>query len=101
MRLPFITENTVDLASDINDTLLVIDGLITSRVDDMATHPSGSQSHNDRIAITAPAIGEFAGKAGQLAIWEETGAFWRFYEPVMCVYNNAMWISTGTDWVAA
>lgn len=101
MRIPFVTENTVDLASDINDSLLVADGLIPSRVADMVQHPVGTHPDGQRLAVLAGASGVFAGQDGKLAVYSETGDFWNFFAPVLCVYQNAIWISTGTDWVAA
>lgn len=100
MRLSFVTENTVDVASDVNQSLLEADGLIVSRVTGIVTVPPAGLVDGQRVAIAAGATGAFAGKDGKIAVYVETGTFWQFYSPVLCVYANAIYISTGTDWVA-
>ena len=101
MRLSFVTENTVDVASDVNQSLLDADGLIVSRVSGIVTVAPPTATDGLRLAISAGATGFFAGRDGQLGVYVATGNFWIFYSPVLCVYNNAIYISTGTDWVAA
>lgn len=101
MRLSFVTENTVDVASDINQSLLEADGLIVSRVTGIVTSPPGVLIDGLRVAIASGATGAFSGKGGQIGVYVETGAFWQFYSPVLCVYDNAIYISNTTDWVAA
>lgn len=101
MRLSFVTENTVDVASDVNQSLIEADGLIVSRVTGIETAPPAVLIDGLRVAIASGATGAFAGKAGQLGVYVEQGAFWQFYSPVLCVYDNAIYISTGADWVAA
>ena len=101
MRLSFVTENTVDVASDVNQSLLEADGLIVSRVTGIETAPPAVLIDGLRVAIASGATGAFAGKDGKIAVYVENGAFWQFYSPVLCVYDNAIYISTGTDWEAA
>ena len=101
MRLSFVTENTVDVASDVNQSLLDADGLIVSRVSGIVTVAPPTAADGLRLAISAGATGFFAGMDGQLGVYVATGNFWIFYNPVLCVYDNAIYISTGTDWVAA
>lgn len=98
-RIPYVTENVIDFSTDINESLRVADGLITSRVSAIATAPPGSPAQGERVAVATGATGAFAGRAGQLAVYEEVGAFWQFHSPVMCAYNNQLYISNGTDWV--
>lgn len=101
MRLGLVTENTVDVASDVNQSLIEADGLIVSRVTGIETAPPAVLVDGQRVAIASGATGAFSGKAGQLGVYVENGAFWQFYSPVLCVYNNAIYISNTTDWVAA
>lgn len=101
MRIPFVTENTVDVASDVNGSLLEADGLIVSRVTGIVTSPPAGLVDGQRVAIATGTTGAFSGKGGQIGVYVETGAFWQFYSPVLCVYDNAIYISNGSDWVAA
>ena len=101
MRLSFVTENTVDVASDVNQSLIEADGLIVSRVTDVVTVPPAVLIDGLRVAIASGATGAFAGKDGEIAVYVESGAFWQFYSPALCVYDNAIYISVGMDWVAA
>ena len=101
MRLSFVTENTVDVASDVNQSLLEADGLIVSRVTGIETAPPTVLIDGLRVAIASGATGAFSGKAGKIGVYVATGALWQFYSPVLCVYNNAIYISAGADWVAA
>ena len=100
MRLPWVTENTIDLASDINESLRVADGLIPGRVTHLKPAPVGPHVDGQRIGVTSPASGAFAGKGGQIAIYVEEGDFWQFYPAVLCVFDNAAYVSNGTTWVA-
>ena len=100
MRLSFVTENTVDVASDVNQSLLEADGLIVSRVSDIVTVAPPTAADGLRLAIGAGATGTFTGRGGQLGIWVAQGSFWVFHSPVLCVVGNAVYVSTGTDWVA-
>lgn len=97
-RIPFVTENTVDLASDVNGSLRAADGLITSRVTGILASPPASPVEGQRVAIANGASGAFAGKEGQLGVYVETGAFWQFYEPCLCVYDDALYISAAGVW---
>ena len=101
MRIPFVTENTVDVASDVNGSLLEADGLIVSRVTGIVTSPPAGLVEGQRVAIATGATGAFSGKGGQIGVYVATGAFWNFYTPALCVSSNAIYISNGTDWVAA
>lgn len=101
MRLSFVTENTVDVASDVNQSLLEADGLIVSRVTGIETVPPAGLVDGQRVAIAMGATGAFSGKGGQIGVYVATGAFWNFYTPALCVSSNAIYISNGTDWVAA
>ena len=100
MRLPWVTENTIDLASDINESLRVVDGLIPGRVTQLSSAPVGPHVDGQRIGVTSPASGAFAGKGGQIAIYVEEGNFWQFYPAVLCVFDNAAYVSNCTTWVA-
>lgn len=99
-RIPFVTENTVDVASDVNGSLLVADGLIVSRVTGILTEPPVSTVDGQRVAIATGATGAFVGKGGQLGVYVEQGDFWNFHKPVLCVFDDLLHISSAGDWVA-
>lgn len=99
-RIPFVTENTVDVASDVNGSLLVADGLIVSRVTDILTAPPASATDGQRVAIATGATGIFAAHAGQLGVYVLQGSFWVFHKPVLCIYNDLLYISKAGNWVA-
>ena len=98
MRLSFVTENTIDVASDVNQSLIEADGLIVSRVTGIETAPPAVLVDGQRVAIASGATGAFAGRSGQLGVYVEAGDFWQFYTPVLCVYDNAIYVSTTTNW---
>ena len=100
-RIPFVTENVIDFSTDINESLRIADGLIPSRVSAIQTSPPGSPVDGERVAVASGATGAFAGQGGKLAIYVAQGDFWQFYEPVICVFNNAIYVSTTTGWVAS
>jgi len=99
MRLSFVTENTVDVASDVNQSLLEADGLIVSRVTGIETAPPAVPIDGLRVAIASGATGAFSGKAGQLGVYVENGAFWQFYSPALCVFDGVTYLSAGGDWI--
>ena len=101
MRLSFVTENTVDVASDVNQSLLEADGLIVSRVEGVLTSPPAGLVDGTRVAVATGATGAFSGKSGKLAVYRLAGEYWEFYAPALCVSSNAIYISNGSDWVAA
>lgn len=100
-RIPFVTENVIDFSTDINESLRIADGLIPSRVTHMQTTSPSAPTDGQRVAVASGGSGHFTGHDGELAIYVAQGEFWQFYEPVLCVFNNALYISTGSDWVAA
>ena len=99
MRLSFVTENTVDVASDVNQSLLEADGLIVSRVTGIEIAPPAVLVDGQRVAIASGATGAFSGKAGQLGVYVENGAFWQFYSPALCVFDGVTYLSAGGDWI--
>ena len=98
-RIPFVTENVIDFSTDINESLRIADGLIPSRVTHMQSTPPAAPTDGQRVAVATGSSGAFAGQGGKLAIYVAQGNFWQFYEPVMCVYNNQMYVSNGAGWV--
>ena len=96
-RISFVTENTNDVASDVNQSLLEADGLIVSRCV-LLSAPPLTPANGDRVAVTGTATGDFAGHEGELAIYEDTGAFWYFNDASMCIVDDVVYVSDGLDW---
>ena len=96
MRLSFVTENTVDVASDVNQSLLEADGLIVSRVTGIETAPP-VLIDGLRVAIASGATGAFAGKA-----WAYMLRMVRFGSSILllCVFfDGVTYLSAGGDWI--
>ena len=98
MRISFVTENTIDVASDVNASLVEADGLIVSRVSFIQPSPPGSPVDGMRVGVSTGASGEFSGKGGQIAIYVANGGFWAFSEPALCVLDNALYLSHAGTW---
>lgn len=98
MRIPYVTENTIDVASDVNGSLLVSDGLITSRVESLLTEPPASPTDGMRIGVKTGATGAFANKGGMLAVYVSEGNFWNFFAPILCANADTLYLSSGGDW---
>jgi len=97
-RIPFVTENTVDVASDINGSLLVADGLIASLVGALVTAPPVAPSDGDRVAILSGASGIFAAHAGQIAVYQVIGDFWMFFSPRLCQHGEWLYLQSAGTW---
>lgn len=98
MRLPFVVENTIDLASDVNGSLLAADGLITSFVSGILSTPPATPTAGMRVGVATGGTGAFSGKGGMLAVWESVGSFWNFFSPVLCAFDGGLYMSHGGDW---
>lgn len=98
MRIPFVTENTIDVASDVNESLLSTDGLITGRVTGILTEPPPTAVDGQRVAIASGATGIFTGRGGQIGVYTLQGSFWVFHSPVLCVLDNVLYLSHAGTW---
>lgn len=99
MRIPKVTENTIDPFADINTSLQAADGLIVSAVTAVQAAPPASPNDGARVAVASGASGAFAGKAGELAVYRATGDYWQFYPAVLCVHAGELYVSHGGTWV--
>lgn len=98
MRIPKVTENTVDPFADINTSLQYADGLIVGFAT-VSAAPPGSPTDGQRVAVQSGATGAFSGRSGELAVYRATGDYWQFYPAAMCVVAGDIWVSTGSAWV--
>lgn len=97
-RIPFVTEGTLDVASDINDSIKVIDGLVAGRVKGFVSTPPASPSDGDRWAIDENASGDWAGLGGMVALYESKGEFWRVMDSILAHEGTSLYISDGGSW---
>lgn len=78
--IPYVPENTLDPAAGLNAAIDHIDALLQTRVISMAlTTPPGTSSDGDLYIVAAPASGDWAGQAGNLARFVQEGLFWQFF----------------------
>ena len=99
-RIPFVTEGTLDVASDINDSIKVIDGLVAGRVKGFATAPPAAPEDGDRWAIEVGATGEWEGLDAHVAFYVAEGDFWNILDSVLVVHETILYVSDGVKWEA-
>lgn len=81
LSLPTVTEGATNNESQVNDFLIVLDGLGAARVEDRdLTAPPGSPSDGQMYIVGASATGDWAGQDGNLAIYDTTNG-WAFVAP--------------------
>lgn len=98
-RIPYVVENTIDMAPAINDGFRIINGLIPSRVVALVTAPPDAPDDNAFYAIDENATGLFQGKSGVVAQYIAQGDVWEFYNAVICVIGDDLYISNGNRWI--
>lgn len=81
LSLPTVTEGATNNESQVNDGLKLVDGLLAGRIEDrdLAT-PPGSPSDGDAYIVAASPTGDWAGQAGNIAIYDTTNG-WQFVTP--------------------
>ena len=90
MRAPYITENTIDIASDINESLRTLDGCIPMAVDDIVEAlPEAATVPNGTILATTD---------GKLYAVNETKLYWRQCQSLLIVYNEELYIKRAGTW---
>lgn len=99
MRIPLVEENVVDLFVDVNTTMMAADGLIVGRVVGVQAAPPASPTDGMRVAVATAATGAFAGKSGKLAVYRTAGDYWDFYDAVLAVLDDKLYLSFGNNWI--
>jgi hypothetical protein len=99
MRIPLVEENVVDLFVDVNTTMMAADGLIVSRVVGVLTSPPAGLVDGTRVAVATGATGAFSGKGGKLAVYRVSGAYWDFYDAVLAVLDDKLYLSYNSGWI--
>lgn len=99
MRIPLVEENVVDLFVDVNTTMMAADGLIVSRVVGVLTSPPAGLVDGTRVAVATGATGAFSGKGGKLAVYRVSGDYWDFYDAVLAVLDDKLYLSYNSGWI--
>lgn len=80
LALPLIAAGQAQKHVTHNEALLAIDALLHCAVKDKdLAAPPGAPAEGDRYIVAAAPSGAWAGKAGQVAAWQD--GVWRFYAP--------------------
>lgn len=86
-RVSYVTENTIDVASDINESLRQVDGLVVMVVESIGTPP------------TTGVDGKYyATTDGSVAKWVDVGGFYEYFTPALIVYNGGLYIVISGVW---
>lgn len=93
-RIPYIEENTIDVAAAVNDSLRVVDGVVTDRVEAIVDELPPTAKQSDKYAVNA------GDKAGLIAKFVETdaGGFWEYFDSVLCELDGVVYVSDGKVW---
>ena len=103
LNLPLMDASSTQKSLDYNEAVQVIDALLTRAVNDYTlTAPPGSPAEGSTYAVPTGATGDWAGRAGDLAIFAAGG--WQFVTPKdgasLRDLNSAQDIARdGTSWV--
>lgn len=105
LQLPYVAAGQSQKHVTVNESLRALDALVHMGVVSRAqTSPPPSPQEGQRYLVPAGASGGFAGRAGQIAAWQD-GA-WAFYAPrpgwMSWVADEALLMAySGTAWVVA
>lgn len=91
-RISFVTENTIDVASDVNESLREVDGVISMVVESIGDLPVTPED-GKYYAINTGA------NKGMVAKWVATGSFYEYSSPAIIVYDGGLYIIVSGDWV--
>lgn len=90
MRAPYVTENTIDMASDINDSMRVLDGCIPMAVESI------EENLPDLSAATA---GKYYAKDNGTVYTTDAGKnYWQQCLSPLIVYNEELYIKRAGTW---
>lgn len=91
MRAPYVTENTIDMASDINDSMRVLDGCTPMAVESITS---------DLPAIGTASIDKYYAKTdGTVWITDRLKQYWQKCLTPLIIYEDALLISKDGNWV--
>ncbi len=105
LSLPYIAAAQAQKHVTHNEAIRALDAVVQlSVLDRDLAAPPVSPADGERYIVAAPATGDWAGKEGQIAAWQDNA--WMFYVPnkgwlVWVADENALLAWDGTAWVAA
>lgn len=91
-RISFVTENTIDVASDVNESLREVDGIISMVVESIGDIPVTPEDGKYYAINTGV-------NKGMVAKWVATGSFYEYSTPAIIVYDGGLYIIVSDDWV--
>ena len=103
LHLPFIIPSQAQKHVTHNEAISAIDTLLQLAVVSRTnTLPPGDPAPGDRYIVPVDATGEWSGKAGMVAAWQE--AAWTFHAPkagwlAYCIEEDRMLVHDGSHWV--
>lgn len=87
MRISYVTENTIDLASDINASLNEVDGIIPMRI-------SALQAPDLASAI----VGEYYLDGLAVCTCDKTKSYWFVSHPELIIYKDELFVRTEKEY---
>ncbi|MCE7028181.1 DUF2793 domain-containing protein [Jiella avicenniae] len=105
LALPYILADQAQKHVTHNDGLVRLDALVHLAVLDRdRTEPPAAPSAGDRHIVAAEASGEWAGRGGTVAVWQD--GVWMFLEPqagwrAWCIADEALLVHDGDGWAPA
>lgn len=88
MRISYVTENTIDLASDINKSLNQTDGIIPMKVEAL-TPPT----------LENAVVGAYYVSGNKVISCDTNKSFWFSSEPEIIVFNGELYLKTSTSYI--
>lgn len=100
-NIPFLVENTIDVAAATNEAINVIDALLQIRVVSVGTNtPPGSPANGARYIVGTAPTGSWSGQANKLARWLD--GMWSFFDAAIVVNldDDTLYIRGSSGWIA-
>ncbi len=90
MRAPYVTENTLDLASDINDSMRVLDGLSPMAVESITENlPELAAANNAKY---------YAKDDGTVWKTDLNKTYWQQCLTLLIIYDEELYIKRSSAW---
>ncbi|WP_269932169.1 DUF2793 domain-containing protein [Aminobacter sp. HY435] len=105
LKLPFIMPSQAQKHVTHNEALLALDAVVQlSALDRHLVAPPATPAAGDRYIVAAAATGAWAGKSGQIAVWQD--GTWTFYIPLRgwlawVADEQRIYVHDGSNWLDA
>lgn len=105
LGLPYIQPSQAQKHVTHNDALEILDVLVQAAAKARQAAPPAVPEPGDRYIVTATATDDWAGHETKLAVYEDSGQGWRFFEPqigwrVYVEDEASLYFFDGTHWFA-